>query len=46
MWEYVFFIDLQGHREDEDVAAALDDIRNMPDSFLKVLGSFPAAERL
>lgn len=46
LWEYVFFVDLLGHREDVDVAAALEDIRNMPDGFLKVLGSFPVAERL
>jgi len=46
LWEYVFFIDLQGHRQDTDVAAALDDIRKMPDGFLKILGSFPVAERL
>jgi len=46
LWEYVFFIDLQGHREDTDVAAALADIGNMPDGFLKILGSFPVAERL
>lgn len=46
MWEYVFFVDLQGHRNDKEVAAALDDIRALPDSFLKVLGSYPVAERL
>jgi len=46
LWEYVFFIDLQGHRQDADVAAALDDIRKLPDGFLKILGSFPVAERL
>ena len=46
LWEYVFFIDLQGHREDAEVAAALADIRKTPDDFLKILGSFPVAERL
>ncbi len=46
MWEYVFFADLQGHRCDKKIAAALDDIRALPDSFLKVLGSYPVAERL
>jgi len=46
MWEYVFFADLQGHRNDKEIAAALDDIRALPDSFLKVLGSYPVAERL
>jgi len=46
LWEYVFFVDLQGHRDDKKVAAALDAIRALPDSFLKVLGSYPVAERL
>jgi len=46
IWEYVFFADLQGHRSDEAIAAALEDIRSLPDSFLKVLGSYPVAERL
>jgi chorismate mutase / prephenate dehydratase len=46
LWEYVFFVDLQGHRLDADVAAALNDVRSMPDGFLKILGSFPVAERL
>jgi len=46
MWEYVFFADLQGHRNDKKIAAALDNIRALPDSFLKVLGSYPVAERL
>jgi len=46
MWEYVFFADLQGHRNDEAIAAALADICALPDSFLKVLGSYPVAERL
>ncbi|MDX8391609.1 MAG: prephenate dehydratase [Mariprofundaceae bacterium] len=46
LWEYVFFADLEGHREDSDVAAALADVCAMPDGFVKVLGSFPVAERL
>ena len=46
MWEYIFFADLQGHRDDEEVAAALAEIRTLPDSFLKVLGSYPVAARL
>ncbi len=46
MWEYVFFADLQGHRSQPAVAAALEDIRTLPDSFLKVLGSYPVAEPL
>ncbi len=46
LWEYVFFADLEGHREDAGVKAALSDVSAMPDGFVKVLGSFPVAERL
>ena len=42
LWEYVFFIDLEGHQQDERVAAALAELRRMA-PFLKVLGSYPAA---
>ena len=42
LWEYLFFIDVEGHRNDERVASALTDLaRKAP--FLKVLGSYPAA---
>jgi chorismate mutase/prephenate dehydratase len=42
LWEYVFFIDVEGHQEDERVAAALAELRQKA-PFLKVLGSYPAA---
>jgi len=42
LWEYVFFIDLEGHQKDERVAAALAELRRKA-PFLKVLGSYPAA---
>lgn len=42
LWEYVFFIDVQGHQKDERVAAALAELRRQV-PFLKVLGSYPAA---
>jgi len=42
LWEYVFFIDLEGHQKDERVAAALAELRQKA-PFLKVLGSYPAA---
>jgi len=42
LWEYVFYIDLEGHQEDARVAAALDALRRQA-PFLKVLGSYPAA---
>ena len=42
LWEYVFFIDLEGHARDAGVAAALEALRRKA-PFLKVLGSYPAA---
>ena len=41
-WEYVFFIDVEGHRQSATVSAALDDLRNRV-GFLKELGSYPRA---
>ena len=41
-WEYVFFIDIDGHRLDAKVATALDDLRSHV-GFLKELGSYPKA---
>jgi chorismate mutase/prephenate dehydratase len=46
LWEYVFFIDLIGHRDDVAVAEALDEIRAMPGTWLKVLGSYPVSRTL
>jgi chorismate mutase/prephenate dehydratase len=40
MWDYVFFIDCEGHREDANVAEALAELEQET-SFLKVLGSYP-----
>jgi len=42
LWEYVFFIDIEGHSEDEKVAKALDMLRDHV-SMLKLLGSYPKA---
>jgi chorismate mutase/prephenate dehydratase len=44
-WEYVFFCDFEGHIEDPNVAAAIRELRPRCD-FVKVLGSYPAAERV
>ncbi len=41
-WAYVFFIDLEGHIDQANVAAALDEIRPMVKE-LRVLGSYPIA---
>ncbi|MGH7312014.1 MAG: prephenate dehydratase [Candidatus Rokuibacteriota bacterium] len=40
-WEYVMFVDFEGHRDTAVVAAALDEIRART-VFMKVLGSYPA----
>ncbi len=42
LWEYVFFIDIEGHRAEPPVAAALEELGKRA-SFLKVLGSYPRA---
>ncbi|HVL36737.1 MAG TPA: prephenate dehydratase [Burkholderiales bacterium] len=42
LWEYLFFIDLEGHQRDERVAAALAALRAQA-PFLKILGSYPVA---
>jgi chorismate mutase/prephenate dehydratase len=41
-WEYLFFVDIEGHREDTQVALALREITTRS-AMLKVLGSYPAA---
>ncbi len=42
MWNYVFFIDIEGHARDEKVAAALEELAESA-SIVKVLGSYPCA---
>ena len=41
-WAYVFFIDLNGHVSDSNVAAALEEIRPLVKE-ARVLGSYPKA---
>ncbi len=41
-WEYIFFIDLEGHQDDEEVGKALDEAAAYAHSY-KILGSFPRA---
>jgi chorismate mutase/prephenate dehydratase len=43
MWEYVFFVDVEGHQRDPAVAVALRELAERA-TFLKILGSYPAAE--
>jgi len=42
LWDYLFFVDIEGHREDANVAAALAEVQRIA-GFLKVLGSYPMA---
>ena len=42
LWDYVFFVDIDGHREDPKVAKALLELEQRA-AYLKVLGSYPAA---
>jgi chorismate mutase/prephenate dehydratase len=41
-WDYVMFVDFEGHRDTPEVESALADVRART-VFLKVLGSYPAA---
>ena len=42
MWDYVFFIDIEGHSHDPEVAQALQELDDEA-AMLKVLGSYPGA---
>jgi chorismate mutase/prephenate dehydratase len=39
-WEYYFYIDLQGHPDRPEVAAALEELRAAC-AFFKLLGTYP-----
>ncbi len=41
-WEYVFYIDIEGHRSEPAVARALEELRSRA-GFVKILGSYPKA---
>ncbi|PCI16661.1 MAG: prephenate dehydratase [Piscirickettsiaceae bacterium] len=41
-WEYVFFVDIDGHKDDENVAKVLKELEPNV-NFLTVLGSYPKA---
>lgn len=41
-WEYLFFVDIEGHAEDPSVAAALERVAARA-AWLRVLGSYPRA---
>jgi len=42
VWEYVFFIDIDGHRDDQNVADAIAEIEKAS-AMVTVLGSYPRA---
>ena len=41
-WEYIFFLDIEGHIDDEPITAAVAELKDYC-QFLKVLGSYPRA---
>ena len=41
-WEYYFYVDVEGHAQDEKVAKALTELQHNA-AFLKVLGSYPVS---
>ncbi len=42
LWDYVFFVDIDGHQDDPKVAKALAELKQQA-AYLKVLGSYPSA---
>jgi chorismate mutase/prephenate dehydratase len=42
LWEYMFFVDIDGHSDDKKVSAAINDLKQFC-VFVKVLGSYPKA---
>jgi chorismate mutase / prephenate dehydratase len=41
-WDYLFFVDIDGHQADANVADALAELRKIA-GYVKVLGSYPVA---
>ena len=39
-WEYVFFVDVEGHRQEDKLVQAIGEVESRC-SFLKILGSYP-----
>jgi len=42
-WEYYFFLDIEGHTEDPQVAAAITELEKRG-AYVKILGSYPESE--
>ena len=43
-WEYIFFIDIEGHLEDDNIKSALAMVTSNS-QFMKVLGSYPKGQK-
>jgi chorismate mutase/prephenate dehydratase len=44
LWDYLFFVDIEGHCDDPQVAEALAEVERIA-GYIKVLGSYPMAVR-
>jgi chorismate mutase/prephenate dehydratase len=42
-WDYYFFVDLEGHRDEAKVKKAISELEEKC-NFLKILGSYPIGE--
>lgn len=42
LWEYVFYVDIEGHRDEPNVKAAMEKLAASA-AYLKILGSYPVA---
>src|SRR5574343_332633 len=42
LWEYVFYVDIEGHRDEPAIKAALEKLAGHA-AYLKILGSYPVA---
>ena len=42
LWDYVFFVDIEGHQQSSNIAAALQELQQEA-SLFKILGSYPKA---
>jgi chorismate mutase/prephenate dehydratase len=43
MWEYLFFVDFVGHREEKKAKKCLSNMEKLT-TFIKVLGSYPRGD--
>jgi prephenate dehydratase len=43
-WEYVFYLDFEGHPDDPEVSAAIGELKHVS-GFVRILGAYPAAGR-